>query len=302
MSGPSAPLRLADGALQAELLPGANMLCCSLCDGGQELLAQRQGTAAYAQSGRTMGIPLLYPWANRLGAASYCAAGREVHLSPAGGLVAADDNGLPIHGVVGGRLAWRAARESEATVRARLEWGPALGEAFSVFPFEHEVSYTAALGDGRLTVKVAVTAGAGEVPVSFGFHPYLQLPGAGREGLLVSLPAMRSLRLDERQIPCGRGAELPAETFTLGTREFDDGFCELRDGAVFALQGAGRRVELELRSGYGFAQVYAPGGSQFVCFEPMTAPADALRSGEGLRVLAPGERHEASFAVSVRAV
>ena len=31
----------------------------------------------------------------------------------------------------------------------------------------------------------------------------------------------------------------------------------------------------------------------------MSAPANALRSGEGLRLLAPGERHRASFSVAV---
>ena len=38
---------------------------------------------------------------------------------------------------------------------------------------------------------------------------------------------------------------------------------------------------------------------QFICFEPMTAPANALRSGMGLRVLAPGERYRARFGVRV---
>ena len=39
--------------------------------------------------------------------------------------------------------------------------------------------------------------------------------------------------------------------------------------------------------------------SSFICFEPMTAPANALRSGDGLRLLAPGERYLARFSVSV---
>jgi hypothetical protein len=31
----------------------------------------------------------------------------------------------------------------------------------------------------------------------------------------------------------------------------------------------------------------------------MTAPANALRSGEGLRLIAPGERFTASFSIAV---
>jgi galactose mutarotase-like enzyme len=60
-----------------------------------------------------------------------------------------------------------------------------------------------------------------------------------------------------------------------------------------------RALALELREGYPCAQVYAPRPGEFVCFEPMTAPANALRSGVGLRVLAPGERYGATFAVVV---
>ena len=36
----------------------------------------------YAQRGKTMGIPLLHPWANRLSRAGYAAAGKEVTLPP----------------------------------------------------------------------------------------------------------------------------------------------------------------------------------------------------------------------------
>ncbi len=60
-----------------------------------------------------------------------------------------------------------------------------------------------------------------------------------------------------------------------------------------------RRLELELVEGYPCAQVYAPRAGQFICFEPMTAPANALRSGVGLRVLEPGELYSATFALRI---
>jgi galactose mutarotase-like enzyme len=66
--------------------------------------------------------------------------------------------------------------------------------------------------------------------------------------------------------------------------------------------GAGRRVTLELLEGYPCAQVYAPREGQFVCFEPMSAPTNALRSGTGLHVLAPGERRRSRFSVRVEAL
>ncbi len=57
---------------------------------------------------------------------------------------------------------------------------------------------------------------------------------------------------------------------------------------------------LEFLEGYPCAQVFAPRPGEFICFEPMTAPANALRSGTGLRVLAPGEDYRTRFAVRVR--
>ena len=72
--------------------------------------------------------------------------------------------------------------------------------------------------------------------------------------------------------------------------------------ARFAVQAAGRRLELELLEGYPCAQVYAPRPGEFICFEPMAAPANALRSGAGLRLLTPGERCRARFALSCVAV
>jgi aldose 1-epimerase len=45
--------------------------------------------------------------------------------------------------------------------------------------------------------------------------------------------------------------------------------------------------------------VYAPPGRNFICFEPMTAPTDALRSGTGLTVLAPGDSYRAAVEFTV---
>jgi aldose 1-epimerase len=45
--------------------------------------------------------------------------------------------------------------------------------------------------------------------------------------------------------------------------------------------------------------VFAPPDQPVICFEPMMAPVDALRSHEGLRSVAPGDRVSATFAVRV---
>jgi aldose 1-epimerase len=291
-----------ESELEATFVPGAGMLCRSLRHRGDELLAQNAGVKAYAERGTTMGIPLLYPWANRLAAFDYAAAGRRVEV-PHDARIALDDNGLPIHGVIGGRMAWELTRPPGPDARslgARLSWSDSRPELFEVFPFRHDVEYQATLAQGRLEVEISVHAcGADSVPLAFGFHPYLSLPGVTRQLWLIELPAMRHLELDAEQIPVGTAVAQPPSSFVLAEEQFDDGFDAVAEPALFSVTGAGRRVGLELLEGYRFAQVYAPRGEQFICFEPMSAPTNALRSGTGLSMLAPGERQRSRFSVRV---
>lgn len=299
----TARLREERSALEATFVPGAGMLCCSLRHRGAELLAQNAGVAAYAQHGKTMGIPLLYPWANRLAGFDYSVAAHSVRVPHDPARVRVDQNGLPIHGVIGGLMAWEltdANDHATGSLTARLSWSDSRPELFEVFPFRHELRYEARLRDGRLEIELTVDAcGQDAVPLSFGFHPYLSPTGAAREHWLVELPPMRALELDARKIPVGSAQVLGARRFELDALEFDDGFDEVSEPARFSVTAAGRRIELTFREGYPYAQVFAPRAGQFICFEPMTAPADALRSGEGLRVLAAGERFTAGFAVAV---
>lgn len=296
-------LRDEASALEASFVPGAGMLCCSLRHRGEELLAQNAGVGAYAEVGKTMGIPLLYPWANRLAGFHYTAAGHSVRVPHDPSRVRLDAGGLPIHGVIGGRLAWELDGVHEAgaeTLTARLSWSSAQSQLFEVFPFDHELQYRAQLRGGCLEVELTVYAcGSDHVPVSFGLHPYLSLPGSAREVWQVELPAMRGLVLDAQQIPAGPGQELGPQRFELQAREFDAGFDAVAQPARFSVADASRRIELTLLEGYSCAQVFAPAASQFICFEPMTAPANALCSGDGLHLLAPGERYVARFSVAV---
>ncbi|MGO9760738.1 MAG: aldose 1-epimerase, partial [Solirubrobacteraceae bacterium] len=187
-----------------------------------------------------------------------------------------------------------------SSLSARLSWSDSRPELFEVFPFRHDLRYDVRLRDGRLEIELTVHACGGDaVPLAFGFHPYLSPPGDSRERWLIELPAMRALALDPQQIPAGPGRELAAERFELDAREYDDGFDGVAEPARFSVAGAGRRIELTFLQGYPCAQVFAPRTGQFICFEPMTAPANALRSGEGLRMVAPGERFAARFAVAI---
>jgi galactose mutarotase-like enzyme len=85
----------------------------------------------------------------------------------------------------------------------------------------------------------------------------------------------------------------------LEDRVLDDAYAGVAPGARFALAGGGRRITVSMGRGFPVAQVYAPADEAVVCFEPMTAPVDALVSGDGLALVPPGRRHVATFSVTV---
>src|ERR1700733_13922242 len=149
------------------------MIGISLTDSGVELLGQRRGLDAYVANGKTMGIPLLYPWANRLGANTYTAEGATVTLTPGQHGVRADANGLPIHGVLAAYPRWRVTAESADELTAEVDFG-ADPELLASFPFPHLLGVTVRLAEQTLTVRTAVTPTGGDaVPLFFGFPPQL---------------------------------------------------------------------------------------------------------------------------------
>ncbi len=296
-------LSSADGELEAAFAPGAGMICCSLRHRGEQVLGLRGGLRSYVEQRSTMGIPLLYPWANRLAASRFTLAGREVDVGAAQPPPKADENGLPIHGLLAAADGWRIERHeataSGAVLAARFDLA-ADSPLAAGFPFPHRLELEAELADATLTVRTSVRADAGSpVPVAFGFHPYLALPGAPRAEWRLEAPLPVRLRLDERGIPTGEREPAGPLDGPLADRTFDDAFLAPRPGDAFALSGGGRRIEVRFDDAYPFAQLYAPPGQELLAYEPMTAPTNALVSGEGLRVLEPGERFDASFEITI---
>ena len=291
-------LSLAAGDLTAVFLPGQGMLGASLRHRGEEILRRVDDLEQAAARGSTAGIPLLHPWANRLSGTRYRAAGREVVLDLRSPLLHLDAQGLPMHGVSWARLAWEVTRSTSHRITARLEWHRA--DLRAIFPYPHVVEMEATLQPDGLTIATTLDAGLeGPVPVSFGFHPYVGLPGLPRAEWRLSLPAMRRLELDPHGIPTGGDTAFEGFDGPLGDAAFDDGFARVAAGGAFALTGGGRRVTVELLSGYPFAQIFAPAGKDFVALEPMTAPTNALTTGRSLPIAAPGERVTAVFRVLV---
>lgn len=290
-----------DGETEAEFVPEANLVCCSLRHRGAELLDLGRGVQAYAERGETMGIPLLHPWANRLAGSSYRVGDTVVRLPEPAGHFATDPRGLPIHGALPGHLRWTVRPGSSPDrLSARLPWGSA--ELRELFPFEHELAIEASVAAGELSLTTTLRATGGDrVPVSFGFHPYLRLPGSSRHDWRVALGATQRLVLDERMIPTGAREPLAEREFPLDEQSWDDGLAGLDPGeARFSVADERTTLTVAFEEGFEYAQVYAPLGHDYICFEPMTAPTNALVSGDGLILVEPGDEYRTRWSVTVR--
>jgi aldose 1-epimerase len=293
-------VHLAAGELEATFLPGLGLLGTSLRHRGEELLALPGGVAGY-RNRHVTGLPILAPWANRLPSWRYRAAGVEVDLD---GLdLATDPAGLPIHGTLTAHRGWRLERLAAETGRAVLEAAfdyAAWPELQAAFPFPHRLTVAAAVQGASLEVTTTLEAtGDRPVPVAFGWHPYLRLPGAPRSDWRLLLPDRTHLELDGG-LPTGQSAGEPAEADPVGDRTFDDLYALGPDPAAhrLGLEAAGRRLLVDYGDGYDHAQVFAPPGTEFVCLEPMTGPTAALAAGTA-PLVQPGASFAARFTVRV---
>ena len=285
-------------SVTATFVPVAGMVATSLADGDKEFLGQRRGLDAYVKSGKTMGIPILYPWANRLSASKYGINGAVVSLTAGTGGVRTDEHGVPIHGVLAGYPGWLVIARSENKLTAVLDYGgkPSL---LASFPFPHVLTQDVTLADRTLTIETTVMpTTAASVPLCFGYHPYFKIPGVARADWLLTTPNMRHLPVDNWGIPTGAQEDWNGTTEPLKTVEYDDGFDQVPEGSVFALAAGDRRIDVTFEKGYPAAQLFAPRNDDVIGIEPMAAPTDALRRGN-YRLAVAGRPETARFSVKV---
>ena len=130
------------------------------------------------------------------------------------------------------------------------------------------------------------------------------------EELTITVRAATRLVTDDRLIP--RSTEAVGGAFDLragkpvAALDLDSAYTDLEfdDGIACHTLAApdGRSVSLWQDANCSYAHVFVttkfPGRSKAVAIEPMTGPANAFNSGEGLRWLAPGERFTMTWGIS----
>lgn len=297
-----------DGKLTIMFVPGAGMVGSSMRSDGEEMLGQRGGLAAYRTTGKTFGIPLLAPWANRLVTRNF----EDVELVTEGTPgVHNDANGLPIHGLLAGREftitrceAVDSGADEGAWLVAELDFSSDRSE-FPAFPFPHRIEVSVRVVHARVEIQTTIEAtGDVRVPIAFGWHPYFAPPGADRQDWTLSRPFVHSVILDDWSVPTGEVERIPVSVDVLGDPQeggltYDNLFAEVPPGTRCFLAGGRHRITLTYDSGYPYAVLFAPADQALVAIEPMTAPTDPLSGNFEIRAVEPGAKFCAQFTIHV---
>ena len=250
-----------------------------------------------------LGIPFLWPWANRIDQESYWVHGAKYTLNPALGNVRMDGNRQPIHGLLSSSKLWQAVQATATLegviMKSRLEFWR-YPELMAQFPFAHTVEMTYRLSKGVLEVETAIeNLGSAALPVSLGYHPYFRINDAPRDEWRVTLAARQHVLLTKTLVPSGEMEPNPRKSpLSLKDVTLDDVFTDLERNsqgfAVFSVEGKQEKISVEYGPKYHVAVVYAPPGRDFICFEPMTGVTNAFNAAHAgwykdLQVVNPGE-------------
>lgn len=246
---------------------------------------------------------VLVPWPNRVRGARWTLDGRPQQLD-----VTEAATGNASHGLLR-NTGYRVEAASSSAVTLSASVFPQHG-----YPFRLETSVRYELVDDGLTVTHEIVNRSDRTaPVAVGAHPYLALGGVRTEDMTLTVAADTWFETDAQRIPIaersvdGTPNDLRGGPLVRGLA-LDVGLGGLRaqEGAMRHRLTApdGSFVELWADEVFRFVQVYTPsnfpkadGPGVAVAIEPMTAPADALNSGTGLRWLEPEERWNLSWGI-----
>ncbi|GGJ16989.1 aldose 1-epimerase [Paenarthrobacter histidinolovorans] len=243
----------------------------------------------------------LAPWANRVEDGVWYLDGKKQQLD-----ITEVSRNNASHGLLR-NTGYALVDESEFSVTLEATVFPQHGYPFLVL---HRVRYEL---DDALDLRVSqtlVNQAQSPAPFVLGAHPYLRLGDAAPEDLVLTVNARTRLVADERLIPRSTAPADGPYDFSSGTAVgpalVDVALTDLTfDGGVarHTLSAPdGRSVSLEQDANCPYVHVFItdtfPGRSKAVAIEPMTGPANAFNSGDGLRWLAPGESFTMNWGIT----
>jgi aldose 1-epimerase len=193
---------------RAEVCPALGFNCYRWSAGGRERLYR---DPAFFTDGRPTrsGVPVLFPFPNRIRGGRFAWAGRDYELPRNDGAAA-----NAIHGFAC-RTPWRVtdsgADDHSAWLTGEFHCAQDSPQSLPLWPADHRIRLTVRLGCGRLRLESLVdNPDHTPLPFGLGYHPYFLLAGDPPDGLVQasayafwplvdSLPSGRPLDIDPQR-------------------------------------------------------------------------------------------------------
>jgi aldose 1-epimerase len=246
---------------------------------------------------------VLVPWPNRVRDGRWTHEGRTLQLD-----ITEPRRGNALHGLLRD-TPYQLIERSEDAICLRAQVFPQNGYPFRL---DTQVRYTL-VADGMQITHTVRNVGSACAPVAVGAHPFLAIGDAPTDTLTLTVSADHHIDVDDRLNPIGvtpvEGTEWDLRKGkVVSTLTLDDAWSGLTmtDGGSTHWLSApdGRTVSLWADDQFGYVQVFItrefPRRGELitaVAIEPMTSPADAFNSGEGLRWIEPGNCWSVSWAI-----
>jgi aldose 1-epimerase len=247
----------------------------------------------------------LIPWPNRVQDGSWTWRGVTRQLA-----LTEPEQHNAIHGLVRWS-SWRVHERSDAEVELTVTSNPQPG-----YPWQLEISNRWSVAEDGLSVVTTITNRSDDdAPIAAGFHPYLTAGTPTIDTAMLQLPADTRLLTGEQQIPTG--AEPVAETRydfrqprLVGDLAVDHTYTDLHRDAdgrarLRLTNPADRTVTVWVDEAYPYLEIFTGDAlpeparrRQGLGVEPMTAPPNAMATGESLVVLAPGKAWQGRWGIA----
>jgi aldose 1-epimerase len=282
-----------DSGSQAEVWPalGFNCFRWKTVKAGRELEVLYSDPGLFADGRPTRsGIPILFPFPNRIRAGHFVWAGKEYQLPLNDG-----PKVNAIHGFAC-RRAWRVVDQgtdaSGAWITGEFHGDRDAPDCRALWPTDYRIRVTHRLGAGKLRVEAEVSnPDALPMPFGLGYHPYFRVsftPGFAPENCKVTVPARSYWELQE-SLPTGERRPVDAARNLNAARPYtdltlDDVLTDLPPAAEDSnglhecgtITGApDATLRLLCTSGFREMVVFTPVNRQAFCIEPYTCTTDA---------------------------
>ncbi|TWT57591.1 Aldose 1-epimerase [Thalassoglobus neptunius] len=259
----------------------------------------------------SFGIPVLFPFPNRIRAGQFQWEGKDYHvpLSP----------GHPnaIHGFCYDRP-WRVVEQSEDSVTGQFQLSIDDPQRAACWPADFILSIRYRVAENRLETQFRIeNPSPTALPWGLGTHAYFRLPLSANsqpEDCTFGVDVHEEWELEEslptgRRLPLESSADRP-RAVTFGTRTFDNVYTGWEtDGETVRTSVVDEKGGLEINQvcdGRVFreAVIFTPANRNAVCLEPYSCVTDAMNLhhqdlNTGLQILDPGEQFQTWLAIQV---